>query len=40
MNIDRLTDDVEAVSQIYAVRYGIEPDATWYLLNSRKKSVS
>jgi hypothetical protein len=32
MNVARLTNEVEAVSQIYASRYGIERDATWFIL--------
>ena len=41
MNVARLTNEVEAVSQIYASRYGTERDATWFMLkHCRKKLVS
>ena len=32
INVARLTNEVVAVSQIYASRYGIERDATWFML--------
>jgi NTP pyrophosphatase (non-canonical NTP hydrolase) len=37
VDVDRLTDEVEAVSQIYALRYGIERDATWFLLKLQEE---
>ena len=37
MNVARLTNEVEAVSQIYASRYGIERDATWFMLKLQEE---
>ena len=37
MNVARLTNEVEAVSQIYASRYGIERDATWFILKLQEE---
>lgn len=37
MDVDRLTEEVEAVSQIYALRYEIERDATWFLLKLQEE---
>ena len=37
MNLARLTNEVEAVSQIYASRYGIERDATWFILKLQEE---
>jgi NTP pyrophosphatase (non-canonical NTP hydrolase) len=37
MNVARLTNEVEAVSQIYASRYGIERDATWSMLKLQEE---
>ena len=40
MNVARLTNEVEAVAQIYASRYGIEGGATWYMLKLQEEVVS
>ena len=32
MDLQRLADEIEAVSLIYAERHGIDRDATWFLL--------
>ena len=37
MNVARLTNEVEAVSQIYASLYGIERDATWFMLKLQEE---
>jgi NTP pyrophosphatase (non-canonical NTP hydrolase) len=37
VDVDRLSDEVEVVSQIYALRYGIERDPTWFLLKLQEE---
>jgi NTP pyrophosphatase (non-canonical NTP hydrolase) len=37
MNVRQLTDEVEAVSEIYARRHGIARDGTWFLLKLQEE---
>ncbi|MGN9778164.1 pyrophosphatase [Micromonospora sp. H33] len=37
MDLTQLTDEVEAVSSLYARRHGIERDATWFLLKLQEE---
>lgn len=37
MQINELTDQVEQVSQGYAARFGIDRDATWFLLKLQEE---
>ncbi|QSE80991.1 pyrophosphatase [Rhodococcus koreensis] len=37
MDLTQLSDEVEHVSQVYAARFGIERDATWFLLKLQEE---
>ncbi|SEC87131.1 pyrophosphatase [Rhodococcus koreensis] len=37
MDLTQLSDDVEHVSQVYAARFDIERDATWFLLKLQEE---
>ena len=37
VDLKQLSDDVEHVSQVYAERFGIERDATWFLLKLQEE---
>jgi NTP pyrophosphatase (non-canonical NTP hydrolase) len=37
MNLRKLADEVEAVSKIYARKYGIDRDDTWFLLKLQEE---
>ena len=37
VDLKQLSDDVEQVSQVYAERFGIERDATWFLLKLQEE---
>lgn len=37
MDLRRLSDDLETISQRYAEHYGIDRDATWFLLKLQEE---
>ncbi|WP_424806551.1 pyrophosphatase [Rhodococcus sp. 27YEA15] len=37
MDLEQLSDDVEHVSEIYATKFGIERDTTWFLLKLQEE---
>ncbi|MGI5493157.1 pyrophosphatase [Microtetraspora malaysiensis] len=37
MNLRQLTEEVEAVSKLYAAKHGIERDDTWFLLKLQEE---
>lgn len=37
VNLEELTDEVDAVSRIYAQKYGIQRDAAWFLLKLQEE---
>lgn len=37
VNIEELTDEVDAVSRLYAERHGIQRDAAWFLLKLQQE---
>jgi NTP pyrophosphatase (non-canonical NTP hydrolase) len=37
MSLEHLSEEVEQVSQIYAEKFGIERDATWFLLKLQEE---
>lgn len=37
MDLSHLSDEVEQISQIYAEKFGIERDATWFLLKLQEE---
>jgi NTP pyrophosphatase (non-canonical NTP hydrolase) len=37
MSLEHLSEEIEQVSQIYAEKFGIERDATWFLLKLQEE---
>jgi NTP pyrophosphatase (non-canonical NTP hydrolase) len=37
VDLHRLTDEVEAISRLYATRHGIDRSATWFLLKVQEE---